>query len=68
MVKTKRAYDPVDALDGDRTLVTRYWPRGVSRERLSITEWLRNLAPEILSNVVDEIFSDLNAEPLRGLV
>jgi len=45
MVKTKRAYDPADASDGDRILVTRYWPRGISRERLSITEWLRNLAP-----------------------
>ncbi len=45
MVKTKRVYDPAEASDGDRILVTRYWPRGISRERLSITEWLRNLAP-----------------------
>ena len=45
MVKTKRLYDPVEELDGDRILVTRYWPRGVSKERLSITDWLRNLAP-----------------------
>ncbi len=45
MVKTKRAYDPAEASDGNRILVTRYWPRGISRERLSITEWLRNLAP-----------------------
>jgi uncharacterized protein YeaO (DUF488 family) len=45
MIKTKRAYDPAEASDGDRILVTRYWPRGISRERLSITEWLRNLAP-----------------------
>ena len=44
-VKTKRVYDPAEASDGDRILVTRYWPRGISRERLSITEWLRNLAP-----------------------
>ena len=45
MVKTKHLYDPVEELDGDRILVTRYWPRGVSRERLSITDWLWNLAP-----------------------
>jgi len=44
-IKTKRAYDPAEASDGDRILVTRYWPRGISRERLSITDWLRNLAP-----------------------
>jgi uncharacterized protein YeaO (DUF488 family) len=45
MVKTKRLYDQVEELDGDRILVTRYWPRGVSKERLSISDWLRNLAP-----------------------
>lgn len=45
MVKTKCLYDPVEELDGDRILVTRYWPRGVSKERLSITNWLQNLAP-----------------------
>ncbi len=44
MVKTKCLYDPVEESDGDRILVTRYWPRGVSKERLSITDWLRNLA------------------------
>lgn len=45
MVKTKCLYDPVEELDGDRILVTRYWPRGVSKERLSTTDWLQNLAP-----------------------
>jgi len=45
MVKTKCLYDPVGKSDGERILVTRYWPRGLSGERLSITDWLRNLAP-----------------------
>jgi uncharacterized protein YeaO (DUF488 family) len=45
MTKTKCLYDPVEQSDGDRILVTRYWPRGVSKEHLSITDWLRNLAP-----------------------
>jgi uncharacterized protein YeaO (DUF488 family) len=45
MVKTKRAYEPPEMSDGDRILVTRYWPRGISKKRLSIKEWLRNLAP-----------------------
>lgn len=45
MVKTKSVYERVEGLDGDRILVTRYWPRGISKIRLSITDWLRNLAP-----------------------
>jgi uncharacterized protein YeaO (DUF488 family) len=44
MVKTKCLYDPVDESDGDRLLVTRYWPRGVSKKQLS-AQWLKNLAP-----------------------
>jgi len=51
MVKTKRLYDPVEELDGDRILVTRYWPRGASKKRLS-AQWLKNLAPskELISD------------------
>jgi len=45
MVETKCLYDPPEQSDGDRILVTRYWPRGISRDRLAITDWLRNLAP-----------------------
>jgi len=45
MVKTKSVYDPVATSDGDRLLVARYWPRGISRDRLAITDWLPNLAP-----------------------
>ncbi len=45
MIKTKSVYDPAEESDGDRILVTRYWPRGLSKKRLLLTEWLRNLAP-----------------------
>jgi uncharacterized protein YeaO (DUF488 family) len=45
MVETKCLYDPCESSDGDRILVTRYWPRGISRDRLAITDWLQNLAP-----------------------
>jgi uncharacterized protein YeaO (DUF488 family) len=45
MVKTKSVYDPVEESDGDRILVTRYRPRGILKTQLSITDWLRNLAP-----------------------
>ena len=44
MVKTKSLYDPVEAGDGDRILITRYWPRGMSRDRMS-AEWVQALAP-----------------------
>jgi len=30
MVKTKSVYDPVEDGDGDRILVSRYWPPSVS--------------------------------------
>jgi uncharacterized protein YeaO (DUF488 family) len=36
-------YDPPSDVDGRRILVTRYWPRGVSRER--IDEYVRAVAP-----------------------
>jgi len=45
MVKTKSVYDPVEESDGDRILVSRYWPRGLSKERLSLTEHMEELAP-----------------------
>lgn len=47
MVKTKSVYDPVEESDGQRILVSRYWPRGLSKERLSLTEHLKDVAPSI---------------------
>ena len=47
MVKTKSVYDPVEESDGERILVSRYWPRGLSKERLSLKEHLRDVAPSI---------------------
>lgn len=41
----KRAYDPSSKADGDRILVDRIWPRGVSKEKLDIREWLKDVAP-----------------------
>lgn len=45
MVKTKSVYDPAEESDGERILVTRYWPRGVSKVRLSAVEWMRDVSP-----------------------
>jgi uncharacterized protein YeaO (DUF488 family) len=45
MIRTKRAYEKPDASDGVRYLVDRLWPRGVKRERLKISAWMKELAP-----------------------
>lgn len=44
MIKTKSVYDPAADDDGLRVLVTRYWPRGVSKERVHL--WCKDLSPE----------------------
>jgi uncharacterized protein YeaO (DUF488 family) len=45
MLRLKRAYDPRSRGDGRRVLVDRLWPRGVSKERVAIDEWMKELAP-----------------------
>jgi uncharacterized protein YeaO (DUF488 family) len=44
-VRLKRAYDPATPADGYRVLIDRLWPRGISRERALIDDWLKELAP-----------------------
>jgi len=44
-VRIKRIYDEAEASDGARVLVDRLWPRGVSRERADLDEWLKDVAP-----------------------
>lgn len=41
----KRAYEPAAPEDGQRVLVDRLWPRGVSKERAAIDLWLKEIAP-----------------------
>lgn len=41
----KRAYEPPAAEDGQRVLVDRLWPRGISKARIQIDFWARELAP-----------------------
>jgi uncharacterized protein YeaO (DUF488 family) len=41
----KRVYDPASPKDGQRILVDRLWPRGLTKERAAVDEWLRDLAP-----------------------
>ena len=44
-VKLKRAYDLPAEDDGERYLVERLWPRGVTKAELALTAWLKDLAP-----------------------
>ncbi|NEB75886.1 DUF488 family protein [Streptomyces sp. SID14478] len=41
----RRVYDPPSPADGTRLLVDRLWPRGLSKERAAVDEWLRDIAP-----------------------
>jgi len=44
-IKTKRAYDVAATKDGQRILVDRIWPRGVSKEEAKVHEWLKSIGP-----------------------
>ncbi len=44
-VALKRVYEIAARADGTRVLVDRLWPRGLSKERAAVDEWLRDLAP-----------------------
>ena len=42
---TKRIYEPVAPDDGQRVLVDRIWPRGISHERAALDAWIPDVAP-----------------------
>jgi uncharacterized protein YeaO (DUF488 family) len=44
-VRTKRIYEPPSHADGYRVLIDGIWPRGISRERAAVDQWVRELAP-----------------------
>jgi len=44
-VQVRRIYDEPESTDGKRVLVDRLWPRGVSKERADLFEWLKDVAP-----------------------
>lgn len=44
-LQLKRAYAPAEPSDGTRILVDRLWPRGVSKERADLSEWMKDIAP-----------------------
>ncbi len=44
-LRLKRAYEPPEAEDGVRILVDRLWPRGVSKEKAALDDWMKEIAP-----------------------
>jgi len=44
-IRLKRAYDAAADDDGTRVLVDRIWPRGVSKDKAALDEWLKSVAP-----------------------
>jgi uncharacterized protein YeaO (DUF488 family) len=44
-IVVKRVYEKPARGDGNRVLVDRLWPRGLSKERAAVNSWLRDLAP-----------------------
>jgi len=55
----KRIYEPPAPEDGQRVLVDRIWPRGVSKENAALTLWLKEIAPS------DELRKWFGHEPAR---
>jgi flavodoxin short chain len=44
-IQLKRIYEPISDSDGYRVLIDRLWPRGVSKERAHLDEWMKSVAP-----------------------
>jgi uncharacterized protein YeaO (DUF488 family) len=44
-VQLKRAYEPPAHGDGTRVLIDRLWPRGMTKKKAAIDEWLKDIAP-----------------------
>lgn len=44
-LRLKRAYEPAARGDGKRILIDRLWPRGVSKEKAALDDWMKDIAP-----------------------
>ena len=44
-IEVKRVYEAPGKADGQRVLVDRLWPRGVSKKDAELTLWLKEIAP-----------------------
>lgn len=55
----KRIHEAPEPTDGRRVLVDRLWPRGVSKDRATLDDWQKDLAPSV------ELRQWFNHEPAR---
>ena len=44
-VRVRRAYDEPEPDDGIRVLVDRIWPRGLTKDKARLDQWLKQVAP-----------------------
>jgi uncharacterized protein YeaO (DUF488 family) len=44
-VRVRRVYEPVSPDDGERLLVDRLWPRGLSKQAAHLDAWVKDVAP-----------------------
>lgn len=44
-VQVRRVYDDPARGDGNRVLVDRIWPRGMTKEKAKLDEWCKTIAP-----------------------
>lgn len=63
-IALKRVYEAPEPEDGYRVLVDRLWPRGKSKEKARIGQWIREAAP---SNELRKAYhsGDINWESFR---
>jgi uncharacterized protein YeaO (DUF488 family) len=45
MLRLKRVYEPATDSDGQRILVDRLWPRGLTKKAAAVDEWMKDIAP-----------------------
>ncbi|WP_294953842.1 DUF488 domain-containing protein [Sulfurovum sp.] len=44
-IQIKRVYEEPSKADGQRVLVDRLWPRGLSREKAQVDIWMKEISP-----------------------
>jgi uncharacterized protein YeaO (DUF488 family) len=45
MIHLKRVYEKPSKTDGERVLVERLWPRGLTKREAAVDQWLKDVAP-----------------------
>lgn len=74
-IRVKRAHEAPATSDGQRVLVDRMWPRGLSKDKLQLDDWVKDVAPsgelrkwfghdpEKWAGFKERYFAELDARP-----